>query len=467
MAKPLKIVFCAAEAMPFAKVGGLGDVVGSLPKALADLGHDVCVVLPRYGMIDRDEYMMTDTGIRFPVVLHGSAYPVSILEGTLPNSTVPVYFVEQHTLFGQYPTVYLSGQPELENLRYTAFCLAAFEWMKAVGDPVDILHIHDWHTAKMAGLLKRRFSELDCLKKTGCVLTLHNLAYQGIWNGINPLADGMEQCDAIVAVSPTYAQEIQTPPGGAGLEGVIAENRHKLSGILNGIDTALFNPETDRFIPQTYSLDTVEVGKAATKSALQHEMGLPVDSSVPVFGWVSRLVEQKGMSLFLSVAESLSHLPAQFVLVGSGDVGYEVAMRQMNNLFANVRCRVGFNLGLGQLVYAGADSFLMPSLFEPCGLGQLIALRYGTVPLGRKTGGLADTIAPYNPQTGAGTGFLFEDYHPDAFLAAIGEAIALYQTQPQVWHTLVTRGMSADYSWAHSANAYTALYQKVLAKHNP
>lgn len=460
----MKIVFCAAEAMPFAKVGGLGDVVGSLPKALADLGHDVCVVLPRYGLIDKEDYVMTDTGIRFPVVLHGSAYPVSILEGVLPGSQVPVYFVEQHTLFGQYPTVYLSGEAELENLRFTVFCLAAFEWMKAVGDPVDVLHIHDWHTAKMAGLLKRRFKELPCLSQTGCVLTLHNLAYQGIWNGINPLADGMEQADAIVAVSPTYALEIQHAPGGAGLEDVIHANASKLRGILNGIDTQLFNPQTDRFIPKPYSCETFIEGKGAAKEALQREMGLPVNPNVPVFGWVSRLVEQKGMSLFLSVAQMLSELPAQFVVVGSGDVGYEVAMRQMNGLFENIRCRVGFNLGLGQMVYAGADAFLMPSLFEPCGLGQLIALRYGTVPIGRKTGGLADTIVPLDSAARTGTGFLFEDYHPDAFLNAIRQAISVYTQTPTEWQHMVERGMKADYSWSQSARAYEAVYTQISQK---
>jgi len=440
----MNIVFCAAECAPFAKVGGLGDVVGSLPKALEALGELVRVFLPYYGCIAEDGFVVSDTGI--------AVSEFRVLESLLPNSNVPIYFLDNHALFRSREEIYPKNEELFAAQRLDIFVQGVFDLLQILEFKPDVLHVHDWHTARMADSLKSNTDPF--YRKTRSVLSIHNMAFQGAPDGFNRLKSGLEVADAIVAVSPTYAKEILTPEYGCGLENVLQARQDKLSGILNGIDATLFDPKTDRFLPVQYDLEGYITGKAAAKETVQVAMDLPRNSDVPLFGMVTRLTEQKGLDLLLPILPALAKLPAQFAILGSGDSLYEDALRQANRGTQNIRGMMGYHAALGQQIYAGSDAFLMPSRFEPCGLGQLIALRYGSVPVVRKTGGLADTIDSTN-------GFVFEDYTADALLEVVHQAIAVWQKEPQAWHPLVLKGMSADFSWEKSARQYQQRYQNL------
>ncbi len=458
----MKIAFCAAEAIPFAKVGGLGDVVSGLSKALAALGETLLICLPRYGGIDPDEHHLVETGVHFVVRHLGTAYPIQVLKSSLPGTDVPVYFLDQPELYGRSTAVYPSERPVFEALRFDVLSLGFFELLKQLDFQPDILHVHDWHTAMVARHLKTRFKTDPFFAQTRSVLSIHNMAYQGITDHLNRLREGLLASDRLVAVSANYAQEILLHPHGAGLEDLLQAHQAKLCGILNGLDTDLFNPQTDRFLSSPYNPETVQMGKSKCKADLQHRVGLPEQGDRPVFGMVTRLVDQKGIDLLLALLPVLSTLPLQLVILGGGDAEYEQLLQEANQRYNNIRTVIGFHLALGQQVYGGADLFLMPSQFEPCGLGQLIALRYGTIPIVRKTGGLADTVIDREEDPDNGNGFVFEPYTPEAFLTAIQRGLETWNTLGSDWWPWVRRAMSQDFSWQASAEQYRQLYQELL-----
>lgn len=457
----MKIVFCAAEASPFAKVGGLGDVVGSLPKALAKHGEEVIVCIPCYGSISSENFHLVDTDIRFNVLHKGREFSIHVLETMLPYSNVPVYFFGNMELYGQSREIYPQVDPVFEALRFEVLGKAILQFLKQIAWQPNIMHIHDWHTSNIAVYLKEFYREDPFFKNTGTVLTIHNMAYQGITDDINWLKEGLIHSDVLVAVSPNYSREILTEQSGAGLESVLQNHKNKLRGILNGIDRHMFNPATDLFIPRQYDSSTFKEGKALCKSALQMELGLQQTDEIPLFGMVSRIVEQKGFDLLLEAIPELVCFPAQFVILGRGQECYEQQLKSLNRLSKNIRCVMDYNMSLSQHIYAGSDMFLMPSRFEPCGLGQMIALRYGSVPVARKTGGLADTVFDIDANPENGNGFVFNNYNVEEFLTTLTRATQAWQKNDSKWREVVRRGMEQNFSWEKSASAYSAMYRNV------
>ncbi|MGE0199960.1 MAG: glycogen synthase [Candidatus Melainabacteria bacterium] len=462
----MHVVYCAAEVAPFAKVGGLADVLGSLPKAMAQskaaqlAGLKQTLIMPLYGCIDTGKYGITKTDRAFAVQDGGQDYPISVWEGKLPGSDVPVCFIDNVELMSSRQTVYPYGQPELEMRCFRVFSLAVFQLLNQLGIEPDILHIHDWHTAQLAKTLKQLQSE-GRFTKTRSILTIHNLAYQGVWDDTNQLRDGLEAADHLTTVSPTYAREILTPEYGEGLQDLLNRRQKQLTGILNGIDPEVFDPGSDAFIPFHFDAGKPQPGKGGCKEALQQELGLPVDPNVPLIGFVSRLVDQKGLDILMPVIDELAGENIQWAILGSGDPKYEEALKRWNETTTQIRCYVGFNLAIAQKIYAGSDFFMMPSRFEPCGLGQLIALRYGSIPVVRAVGGLADTIVDADASPGTGNGYSFADYTSDALKATVDRAIRAYH-QRDAFNALVQRAMQQDFSWTRSAEVYLDLFRQVL-----
>lgn len=457
----MRIVFCSAEVVPFSQAGGLGDVAGSLPRALAELGLDVLILTPMYGMINPAERVLERTDMDFHIHLNGKDYPIAIWKGTLPRSNVPVYFVDNYELFGARNQVYPYGQPEWELEGFLVFSQAVFEMLRKQNQRPDILHVHDWHTASVATTLAdiRPFDQY--FSRTLSVLTIHNLNYQGVFNDVNWLKEGILKADAITTVSPTYSEEIQTPEYGAGLDEVIRESNAKVSGILNGIDTGLYNPETDNFISDHYSADDFLKGKAGCKEALQREFDLPVEPDIPLIGFVGRLTDQKGLDILLPVIQELQDADVQWAILGTGDPKMEEALKKLNGEARRARTYVGFNTALAMKIYAGCDMFAMPSAFEPCGLGQLISLRYGSVPVVRAVGGLRDTIFDVREDEARGNGFSFSQYSSAELKETVMAAIEAYKNK-KTWHELIRRGMHEDHSWRPSAESYQKLYARLV-----
>ncbi len=463
----LNVVFCSAEVAPFAKVGGLGDVVGSLPKALAEQGVQASVMMPRYGMIEPEAFGFDKIKTRFNVWFEGKEELVSIWKGTLPGSdTVTVYLLEHEFWFADNPAVYPIGQTDYEVGRFRFFSQAVLEGLEALDIQPDVIHVHDWHTAMIPALLAQEknlyFSD------TRTVLTIHNLAYQGWHDNRNYLVEGIWSADWITTVSPTYAQEIQTAEYGCGLDSLLRDSAQRLQGIVNGIDMERFNPQTDSAIVQHYDVSSVEAGKARCKIDLQQAIGLPVESEVSLFGFVSRLVDQKGLDILLPVLmdtfETTSALAeSQWVILGSGEQYYESALRILAKRFPQVAVQIGFDTGLAQRIYAGSDFFLMPSRFEPCGLGQLIAMRYGSIPVVRATGGLADTVIDVTKNPEKGTGVCFDTYDSSALKQALQTAIGYYKDRA-AWRKFRQNAMVADFSWETSAKAYCAIYNNLTSR---
>lgn len=458
----MKIVFCSAEVAPFSQAGGLGDVIGSLPRAIAEQDVQAVIITPLYGLVDTEAHRIEKTDIGFEVQFHGKAYPITIWKGTLPRSEVPVYFVENYDLFGSRKQVYPYGQPEWELEGFLVFSQAVFELLRRVNYRPDVLHVHDWHTASVATTLADIRPYDQYFSRTQSVLTIHNLNYQGEFGDINWLKEGILKADAVTTVSPTYAQEIQTPEFGAKLDGVIREASHKVSGILNGIDTQLYNPELDAFITAKYSRGNYAEGKKQCKEALQVEMGLPASPNTPLIGFIGRLADQKGLDILLPVMKELSEQTngPQWVLLGTGDPRMEEALKGLNAKSETIRSYIGFNTAMAQKIYAACDMFVMPSAFEPCGLGQLISLRYGAVPVVRGVGGLVDTITDVRNQPHRGNGFKFAEYSAAKLKETVLAAVDYYHNNP-AWPELVGRGMEEDHSWKPSAEAYKALYTRL------
>ncbi len=468
---PLHLVFCSAEVAPFAKVGGLGDVVGSLPKALSERGINVSIVMPRYGNIDPKKGGFSPLETTFNVDFNDHQETVGLWKGSLPGcDTVTVYLLDHEFWFTKHPAVYPPNEPDYERGRFQFFSHAVLKGLEALALRPHVLHVHDWHTALIPALLSNGRSSHFSHTKT--VLTIHNLAYQG-WHGDkNQLAEGIQHADWITTVSPTYAREIQTPEYGCGLDGLLQNVSHRLQGIINGIDTEAFNPQTDPALKQTYDVHSVASGKAICKADLQQQLNLPQTEDPPLFGFVSRLVDQKGLDIFLPVLTQLLENPsehlkeAQWVILGTGDPTYEEALRNLSHRFPQLSVTLGFDVILAQKIYAGSDFFLMPSKFEPCGLGQLIAMRYGSLPVVRSTGGLADTVIDAQKDPENGTGLSFNDYEESALYDALQKACQIKKGDfppSDLWPKLRHNAMMADFSWKTSAKAYHTIYNALTS----
>lgn len=470
----LRILFAAAEVSPLAKVGGLADVVGSLPKALTSLGHQVRVVMPGYGLIDEQAHPTSPVGKGFTVTAMRQQETVTLKATTL-NGHLPVYLVENKTYFSR-PVVY-GEDNDLE--RFLFFCRAVLALPEQLGWQPDIIHCHDWHTALVP--MWARFGHLPATT----VFTIHNLAYQGafdypfmVYSGLredylrsqgqtpslplNMMALGILHADVVTTVSQNYAREILTPEYGEGLDTLLRHRQDRLFGIVNGLDYSEFNPTTDTHLPANYDSSTLK-GKAINKAALQQRVGLPQAPDIPLVGMVSRLDEQKGFDLLeKAIGPILEETPVQMVVLGRGREIYHQLMSQVASRYpSRVAVVIAFDNPLAHLIYAGADLFLMPSRFEPCGLGQLIAMRYGTIPIVRRTGGLAETVADLSADLAEGRGIVFDAYEAPALVAAVKRAAAAF-SQRRAWKQLVARAMGLDFSWEASARKYVEVYEKAI-----
>ncbi len=481
--QPLKILLVAAEVAPFAKVGGLADVAGALPKALKAMGHDVRVVMPRYGSIDVEKYGLRRIVSNLGVPLAHQPVNADVLEGRI-GGEVPIYFIENQQFFGREG---MYGFWD-DDARFIYFSRAALEMLRPLDFRPDVIHVNDWHTAVIPNMLTRLYAGDPFYADIATVLTIHNLAFQGVfgygalhladleqWGLIRPgmpglddivnlLGRGLYFSDVVNTVSNRYAEEILTPEYGEKMDPLLRLFRGKLHGIINGIDYDVFNPSTDASIVAPYDIGGIEK-KVENKLALQKEVGLPQDPAIPVIGLISRLYDQKGLDLIANIMWGLMRLNLQLVVLGAGDARYEELFRA--NARENpqkVSATIGFKPVLAQHIYAGSDMFLMPSRFEPCGLGQLISLRYGTIPIVRATGGLADTIDDWDPVRQTGNGFVFTAYdHWDLF-AQVVRALETFR-QPSLWCRLQANAMSTDVSWANSAEKYVGLYRTAMGNH--
>ncbi|HKW78135.1 MAG TPA: glycogen/starch synthase [Candidatus Limnocylindria bacterium] len=464
----MHVVFVSAEAAPYAKVGGLADVAGSLPQALAAQGHQVTLYLPLHGTIDRAKWGIPARGpsrsVPFGPRNARTAYP------SIERDGVRVVFVDNARLLAR-DRVY--GAPD-DDKRYAFFCRAVLEDIR--GARPDIVHAHDWHAALLIPLAART------MRRTATVFTIHNLAYQGRTSAdilkliglprarlviedpgeANPMARAIATADIVSTVSQQYAKEILTPAFGERLDKLLRSRRRRLAGIVNGIDTKTFDPATDQSIVARYSASDLS-GKTSDKSALQREGGLAANALGPLFGVVGRLVEQKGVDLLTAVAPRILDAGGQIVVLGTGDPAYETKWQVLAKQWAGrLWLTLGFDAALAQRVYAGSDLFLMPSRFEPCGLGQLISFRYGTLPVVHAVGGLAETVRDVDADAATGNGFSFTTYSADAFAATIDRATKRYRAGGAAWHALIERVMREDHSWDASARRYVDLYARAI-----
>jgi len=484
MKESLKVWFLSPEVAPFAKTGGLADMAGSLPGTLRKLGVDVRVGLPCYRMVREG---------RFPLrkALGGLAVPSErgelqgeVLE-TETEDGVPVYLFDRRGFFDR-PHLYATPEGDYpDNLtRFAYFSRGALLFAKAVGFCFDVVHCHDWQTGLVPAYLKTLYQRDPFFSLAASVFTVHNMGYQGLfpaeafsasglpasefhpegieyWGNISLLKAGIVYGDVITTVSPKYSKEIQTPEFGLGMEAILAKRSADLYGILNGADYSTWNPATDSHIRANYSVSSTK-GKEICKTALVREMGLDERFlERPVLAMVSRLAAHKGYDLLLEIAEDVVALDAGLVVLAAGEQEYQRALGQAGGRFPeNVAVKIGFDEPLAHRIMAGADIFLAPSQYEPCGLTQIYALKYGTVPVVRATGGLDDTIQPFEQTSGQGNGFKFSEYKVEDFLAQIKEALEIYDNKA-AWQKLVENGMRADFSWEESARRYVQLYEKV------
>jgi starch synthase len=485
--KPLRIFFLSSEAVPFAKTGGLADVAGALPDALKRHGVDVHVGLPFYRVAREGGFSTRPlvSGLEVPLgshVLKGRVVETRTKEG------VPVYLFEREDLFDR-PNLYATSEGDYyDNLeRFAYFSRAALLFARHMGTPPDVIHCHDWQTGLVPAYLKTLFRGDPFFEKSATLFTVHNIGYQGIfpedklaacglpaeafqpegveyWGGISLLKAGMVYADALSTVSPSYAREIQTPEFGLGMEGVLQKRAADLHGILNGVDYAVWSPEKDLHLSYPYDLSRLGE-KARNKEALLDELGLKEGfKDRPLFGMISRLSAQKGSDLLVQVLEGIVGLGAGVVILGAGEEKYQTLLEKAacRNPDA-VSLHIGFDESLAHRIMAGVDMLLIPSLYEPCGLTQMYALKYGTVPVVRATGGLEDTIISFEPGTNQGNGFKFGPYTPEALMEAIEEAVRLYR-EPATWQALMTNAVKEDFSWDRSAQRYVELYQAITPK---
>lgn len=481
----MKILFVASEVTPFAKTGGLADVVGALPKTLKTLGHDVRIMMPFYSTVEKGGMAVRKGRKSASVMVDGVEKKGFLRQASLGE--IPVYLIENKEYFVRDELYGTAGGDYPDNAeRFSFFCRCVLELLKKMDFRPDIIHCHDWQTALIPHYLKHERKHDPFFAKTGIIFTVHNLAYQGLfpresleamglsrdcfaidglefYGKINLLKGGILAADLVTTVSEGYCREIQTPEMGCGLHGVLQTRKDDLFGILNGLDYDEWNPAMDKNIMKNYSHASLS-GKMVDKIGLQRLMGLASAPEIPLFGMVSRMVAQKGFDLICELLPMLAKAPLQLVLLGSGEERYIKAFNDIKAAGArNIAFTSGFDHGLAPKIYAGSDALLMPSFFEPCGLGQLIAMRYGAVPVVRKTGGLADSVFDPADSEKVPNGFLFEEYTAEALWTVIGRAMTAYQDRV-LWKKLMRRGMSCDYSWQNSVHKYLELYRKALAR---
>lgn len=475
----LKVLMVASEGVPFAKTGGLADVIGSLPKALFDKGIDVRVVMPLYQSIS-DSYKCNFKFIKNMTVSLGwrNQY-LGIMEykldGIIYYFVDNEYYFKRENLYGYYD----------EAERFGYFCKAVLELLPEIGFQPDILHCHDWQTGMIPVLLEAQYRNRDYYKNIRTLFTIHNLKFQGIfpasllqeffdlgpeyctedklefYGNINFLKGGLVYSHLLNTVSPTYSYEVQSPFYGEKLEGVLSARANDFVGVLNGIDTEEYNPAKDPCIAYTYDCNNLD-GKRQNKRVLQESLGLEASDSIPVIGMISRLTDQKGFDLVAEVIHEIMKLGVELVVLGTGEQRYEAMFNHLSEQYrGRISANIKFDNYLAHRIYAGSDLFLMPSLFEPCGLGQLIALRYGTIPIVRETGGLVDTVKSFNEYNSEGNGFSFRNYNAHDMLYTIERAVHFYHNK-DIWNSLIKKAMSCDYSWDASAKEYLKLYEKII-----
>lgn len=473
-----KVLYVASEAVPFIKTGGLADVVGSLPKCFPKEYFDVRVMIPRYTFMKQQFKDQMNYITNFYMDMNWRQQYVGIFE--MEYDGVKFYFIDNEEHFGGDKPYY--GMPQdLEKFAY--FSKAALSALPVIDFRPDIIHCHDWQTGLVPVYLKERFQGSEFYRGIKSVMTIHNLKFQGVWNidtikGITGLSDyfftpdkleanndanylkgGLVYADAITTVSNTYAEEIKTPFYGEGLDGLMRARTNSLRGIVNGIDYDEYNPETDSMIVKNYNAKTFRKEKVKNKTALQEELGLEVNPKTMMLGVVSRLTDQKGFDLIAYMMDELCQDNIQLVVLGTGEEKYENMFRHFAWKYdKKVSANIYYSEALSHKIYAACDAFLMPSLFEPCGLSQLMSLRYGTVPIVRETGGLKDTVMPYNEFEGTGTGFSFTNYNAHEMLGTIRYAESVYYDRKREWNKIIDRAMAQDYSWNNSAKQYEEMY---------
>ncbi|CAM2780498.1 glycogen synthase GlgA [Paenibacillus sediminis] len=476
----MKVLFAATEGNPFIKTGGLADVIGALPKALKRAGVDVRVVLPKYRGIPEKykDRLNTKAVIQVPVGWRNQYCGVMEMD----YEGIPVYFIDNEYYFGRDGIYGYMDDGE----RFAFLNRAVLEILPAIDFQPDIIHCHDWHTAMVPLMLQAHYRHRPFYQNIKTVFTIHNLLYQGIFpyevlgdlleldnryftsegveyhGNINFMKGGIVYSDYITTVSPTYSHEIRTPFFGYGLDGLLRSLGHRMGGIVNGIDTEMYNPSTDPYLYTRYRSSLHK--KRANKMELQKRLNLPIKSETPLIGLVTRLVEPKGLDLVTCVLDEILYDDdVQFVLLGTGEPKYEHWFREAAHRHPKkLAVQITFDEGLSRNIYAGSDMFLMPSKFEPCGISQLLALRYGSVPIVRETGGLNDTVHAYHETTGAGNGFTFSHYNAHDMMYTIRRALSFYH-RPDHWKQVVKNAMSGDYSWEASAKQYCDIYNQLSA----
>lgn len=487
----MKVVYISPEVVPFAKTGGLADIAGAIPKYLQRLGIEMTVIMPFYNIIKKSQYHLTKTDIRFDVKIGDNHKSGNVYKGLLPDSTVPVYFLDNEQYYGRngfYNHPGTTKDYEDNSERFIFLCQGALEVIEKLNICPDIIHCNDWQTGLVSVYLKTTYAKKECFRNTKTIMTIHNIAYQGLfwhwdmkltgldwslfnwkqlefYGKLNFLKGGLVFSDFITTVSKTYAKEIQTSEYGEGLDGVLRDRAEDLYGIINGIDYSIWNPETDKFIIANYGINNL-AGKQVCKRALQKKLNFP-ERNIPVVGMITRLTDQKGLDLIVNRFQDLMKTDIQFVLLGTGEKRYHELFKTYAKTFPKkVAVKLNFDERSAHEIEAGSDIFLMPSRFEPCGLNQLYSLKYGTVPVVRCTGGLADTITDVRSEpilNGRYNGFSFKEYNSDLLLATIIRAIDLYKSKDQ-WTRLMTNGMSQDWSWERSAREYITLYETIVRR---
>ena len=479
-----KILFVSSEVVPFIKTGGLADVAGSLPRYFDKNEFDVRVILPKYLCISDEWKEKMNYVTHFYMDLAWRSQYVGILE--MEYEGVQFYFIDNEYYFAG-PKPYGNIYQDIE--KFAFFSRAALSALPVIGFQPDIIHCHDWQTGLIPVFLKDSFHEGEFFRDMKSIITIHNLKFQGVWDmktvkditglpsyyftpdkleaygDANYLKGGIVYADAVTTVSDTYAEEIKTPFYGERLDGLMRARSNCLYGIVNGIDYAEYNPETDPFIEQHFNAKTFRKEKIKNKRALQRELGLDQNDSTFMVGIVSRLTDQKGFDLIAYMMEEMCQNDIQFVVLGTGDEKYENMFRYFAWKYpGKVSANIFYSEALSHKIYASCDAFLMPSLFEPCGLSQLMSLRYGTLPIVRETGGLRDTVEPYNQYEGTGTGFSFANYNAHEMYFTLQRAMDVYYNKKREWNKLVDHAMAADFSWESSARKYENLYRQLLGE---
>ncbi len=489
MNEPSNILLLSSEVVPYAKTGGLADVVGALPTALHKLGYKVRVALPYYRMVKQGGFETKVVIDSLPVSISDRIQTCSVLETKMGDGDIPLYLIACDKYYDRdelYNTPQGDYQDNAERFMY--FNRAVLEMLKALNYSPDIIHANDWQTGLIPLYLKTLYADEPLLRDTATLFTIHNLAYQGkfwrydmhltgldgsyftpewleFYGDINLLKAGILHSTLVNTVSPTYAQEIQDKEYGCGLDGVLRVRAHELYGVVNGIDYGQLDPKHDPLLAYHYDVSSLE-GKYQNKADLQKHYHLPPAPDIPLIGMVTRLASQKGIDILTEAIKKLVRFKMQLVILGTGEEKFHVILQETAKRYPNkIGVEIAFDKRLAQLIYAGSDMFLMPSRYEPCGLGQLISLRYGTIPIVRLTGGLADTIHPLNRQNGQGNGFGFVDYSASELVDTVKSALATFR-KPKIWKDIVTRAMQEEHSWETSAQEYGRLYQMAYQKKN-